>query len=128
MFGKLGNLLAGVGGQEVRQMAFNQGAQQLMQPQQPMQAPQVPQGAPPQGATLDMNQAMQAIAAMSQQAKSEDELVTRLSALGEPPTSGQPQVRYPQIMQGGPNTGQLPRIPQTRGESQTNPSLGQLLA
>jgi hypothetical protein len=85
------------------------------------------------GQLLQMAQAqgltpLQAIAQVIQQARSEQELMQRLSSMGEPPANIQPQIQYPQTMMRPATPGTVPHVPQTRGEAETNPSLGQMLA
>lgn len=104
-----------------------QAGQAMMHPQQPMQPPQQPMQQQTQVPGVDPMAAMRAIAQLSGQVGSEQELLERLAQLGDPPQA-RPQVQYPQQMMRPATPGTVPHTPQTRGEAQTNQSLGQMLA
>jgi hypothetical protein len=104
--------------------------QQVMQAQQqaPMQAPPM-SAAPQQVRQFNPNEAMQLIMQLGMNSGSEDELLQRLASLGEPPGQVQASPQMPQYtppQQQAP-PGYAPRVPQTRGEAMTNPSLGNIL-
>jgi hypothetical protein len=116
----------------------------MLQPQGqpvPTQPPQMPVAAPPGMQAGNPLQALELMMQIAPQAQSIDDLAMRMASFGPPPSFG-PQAN--QAMQAGPMpapppvgmpaqapplppSGNLPRIPQTRGEAQTNPPLGQML-
>lgn len=101
---------------------------------QPLQ-PQAGQGmGGPQAGQMDGLAALKQLMQEAPNAKSLDELAERMASYGAPPSFGndeaaaqpavQVNVQAPPVL--GPS-GRVPRIPMTRGEAETNVSVGQML-